>query len=333
MRTSHTSAHSGFSLVELMIAMVLGLLVLMAVTGAFLSQRQVYRVTENLARMQGNARVAFELLARDLREAGGNPCGAAAVSNVINGSAGSLFDWAEGGVIGYEPGVDIPGVPSALRAPGTDGILVRSSARIDGAEITAHNTSSGRFTLGSTGHGLSAGDIVMVCDSFQAAIFQLAGVAGGGATLIHGPGGGASVSPGNCSTGLGFPTDCSSPGKTRDFSSGHLSRVTVTSWYVGDNGRGGRSLFRVENGASPMEVAEGVEDLQVEYLTRDGANLADAFVDANGISDWSDSAPDRVVAVRMAFSMASSGAVGVDGNPLRRRVHQQVSLRYRELVQ
>lgn len=60
----------GFSLVELMIAIVLGLVVMGGVISIFVANRQAFRVSENMAHVQENARVAFELLARDLREAG-----------------------------------------------------------------------------------------------------------------------------------------------------------------------------------------------------------------------------------------------------------------------
>ena len=55
----------GLSLVELMVALVLGLLVVGAAIGVFLSNRQTYTATESLGRVQENARVAFELMARD----------------------------------------------------------------------------------------------------------------------------------------------------------------------------------------------------------------------------------------------------------------------------
>src|SRR3546814_13863371 len=81
-------AHAaGFSLVELMVAMVLGLLVSGSAIGIFISNRQANRATDSLSRIQENARTAFELMARDVREAGGNPCGRnLLVTSVINGA-------------------------------------------------------------------------------------------------------------------------------------------------------------------------------------------------------------------------------------------------------
>ena len=65
---------AGLSLIELMVATVIGLIVLGAVTGIFLSSQQAYRTTEGLGRVQEGMQFGFELMARDIREAGGNPC-------------------------------------------------------------------------------------------------------------------------------------------------------------------------------------------------------------------------------------------------------------------
>jgi len=60
----------GLSLVELMIAMTLGLLLIGAVAGMFLSTSRNYNQDERLSRMQENARYALHVLAQDLGMAG-----------------------------------------------------------------------------------------------------------------------------------------------------------------------------------------------------------------------------------------------------------------------
>src|SRR3546814_2483336 len=63
-----------------MVAMVLGLLVVAAAGSLFMSSRKVYGTTASINRIQENQRIAFEMLARDVREAGGNPC----TRNIVN---------------------------------------------------------------------------------------------------------------------------------------------------------------------------------------------------------------------------------------------------------
>ena len=58
--------HGGFTLVELMIGMTLGLVLIGGVVGLFLQSSQSFRVDENVARMQDQARFAMDQLTRGL---------------------------------------------------------------------------------------------------------------------------------------------------------------------------------------------------------------------------------------------------------------------------
>ena len=55
----------GVSLIELMIALLLGLVVSAAAGGIFLANKRVYASTETLNRIQENTRVSFEIMARE----------------------------------------------------------------------------------------------------------------------------------------------------------------------------------------------------------------------------------------------------------------------------
>lgn len=60
----------GLSIVELMVAMALGLLLMTGVIQVFLSSRQTYAANEAMGRMQENGRFALEFMARSARLAG-----------------------------------------------------------------------------------------------------------------------------------------------------------------------------------------------------------------------------------------------------------------------
>lgn len=60
----------GFSLVEVLIALTLGLVLLAVLISIFLSVKRSYTVQDSLAHMQENARVALRLIAHDVRMAG-----------------------------------------------------------------------------------------------------------------------------------------------------------------------------------------------------------------------------------------------------------------------
>ncbi len=60
----------GFSLIELMIAMTIGLVISLVVGQLFIGSRQAFTSTDNLSRLQENSRYAFSLISRELRSAG-----------------------------------------------------------------------------------------------------------------------------------------------------------------------------------------------------------------------------------------------------------------------
>lgn len=64
----------GFTLVELMIAMVIGLIISIGVVQIFGSNRATYQLDESLARAQENGRFALEFLTQDVRHAGNLGC-------------------------------------------------------------------------------------------------------------------------------------------------------------------------------------------------------------------------------------------------------------------
>jgi type IV pilus assembly protein PilW len=299
----------GLTLVELMIAITLGLIVLASVIGVLIANRESYRTSEALSRMQENARFTFEALGRSIRAAGGSPCGATKVANVLNNQ--STTWWANWGnaVRGYEGGnvthnSQFPqpvGSGVAQRVAGTDALILMSGALDEGVVITDHNPNSAQFKVNTTQHGLADGDIVMACDNDHAAIFQVTNASSSNVTIVHNTGTG---NPGNCSKGLGYPTDCGRPVNGNDCytfaGNGFLAKLSAEAWYIGNNSRGGRSLYRIYLGKSgnnptttPEEVVPDVRDMQLAYL----ASGANDYAPADSITDWS-----QVRAVRLEIT-------------------------------
>ncbi|HEX5693063.1 MAG TPA: prepilin-type cleavage/methylation domain-containing protein, partial [Arenimonas sp.] len=144
---------SGFSLIELMVAMLLGFLVVAAAGAVFLSNKRVYASSETIGRIQENTRVAFELMSRDIREAGGNPCGSASVPvNMLEGANDIFWDRFNEGVTGYDGGDALPvtatGTAAADRVAGTDAIEVHSALG-GGVRVVEHDTPSANLQVTS----------------------------------------------------------------------------------------------------------------------------------------------------------------------------------------
>ncbi|QNP42041.1 PilW family protein [Lysobacter solisilvae (ex Woo and Kim 2020)] len=324
----------GFSLVELMVALVAGLIVTGATITVFLSTSRTYGTAESLGRVQENLRVAYELMSRDMREAAGNPCEKNLPRyNVLKNPASLWYTDFTAGIRGYEGTEAFPGsafgTATAQRIAGTDAIELKSA--MAGVSIVSHNPTSAQFKVGTVDHGLSNGDVVLACDFAQVAVFQVTNAQPGiNNTIVHNNGTGT---PGNCSKGLGFssPVNCTTNGnqyaygcyrgkfagggcdgdddgiknEAEDVWPAIIARMRMTRWYVGANGNGGRSLYQssLRNNAGALvvdnnEIVEGVRDMGLQYLLAGAGGYVDAS--AVTVADW---ASDRVVAVRLDLTL------------------------------
>lgn len=65
-----SNPRSGFGLIELMVALALGMLVVLGMTQIFSSSREAYLSQRSSARLQEDARYVLSKLAREIRMAG-----------------------------------------------------------------------------------------------------------------------------------------------------------------------------------------------------------------------------------------------------------------------
>jgi type IV pilus assembly protein PilW len=285
---------------------------------------------------------------------------------VLNDASSNWWsNWGEG-IHGYEGNDDsFPkafGTERAERVSGTDAVVVWSGTLNEEVTVTSHNSYSDppyfTFTVNTnpgidkgdiTNPGIDKGDILLVCDYYrQAAIFQTTNVDVDSSNCTNVDSSNctitikiehntdASVSPGNCSKNFYYLLHCSPPpDDPRPYTfknSGFISKLAAYAWYIGYNGRGGRSLYRLKlqnnNGTArdtAEEVAEGVSDLQIQYLTRDDdGNLATDYVDASSVTDWT-----KVFAVRLEFTLQPLENVATGGGALQRTWNTVVTLRNR----
>ena len=63
-------SQKGMTLIEIMIAMLIGVFLMTGVIQIFVSARQAYKLQENLSRLQENGRIAMDLITKDVRMAG-----------------------------------------------------------------------------------------------------------------------------------------------------------------------------------------------------------------------------------------------------------------------
>ncbi len=292
---------SGVSLVEVMIAMLLGIFLLGSVVQFFVSSRQSNRVHEATSRLQETGRMALEVMARDIRMADFWGC-ASDITNVVNNlnSANAGYvDYQTGGVAGTEGGA---GVPDTLILRGGFGTGLNVQPPY-GPQASAN-------LKVSAGNDLEQGDIILVSDCTNGDIFQISNANPGGAgTVVHNTG--STTVPGNYnSTNPGCPganAHCLSKVYGADAT---VYRVQQIIYTVGTGSEGEPALFR--NGA---EFLDGVEDLQILYGEDTdapgsaGEGIANYFVPADQVADM-----ERVIGIRIAIVARSSNDNLVPGN-------------------
>jgi len=299
----------GFGLVELLVALAVGLLLLAGVVQVFAANRQSYRLQEAQARLQESGRFAVQRLARDLRMAGYWGCHgqAAAVTNNLDPSGAGYVDYAAAALEGTEgPG----GAPDVLVLRGGMGTAL--------SLVQAMPNPSADLKV-APGNGLQQGDVVLVADCTQGDIFQISNAnPSGSGQLVH-------------NTGVGSPGNLVKPLSKAYGTDAQVVRVQEVRYDVRTGLRGQPSLFRTVDGAA-QELVEGVEDFQVLYgEDTDGDGAVNRFVSA--AAPGLDMA--RVLAVRFSLRLRSlednllpqAGAFG--DRRLRRTFTATVTLRNR----
>lgn len=288
----------GMSLVELMIAMTLGLILVAGVLQIFLSTRAAYRVQDSVMRRQENLRYVTYLLTRDVRMAGYRGClrDTGNVVNTLNTPTSFLYNFSVP-IQGFEAtgGAWAPALDASITSvvAGTDVITVRSISDPD-VYVTQSMVSASVDikTNPLNPYPFEIGDTVLISDCGGAAIFQITNLTTAGAfgNIVHNTGG--TLVPGNFSQDLG-----------RRYPDGsQLMRIRTVSYFIRASAKGtGPALWRRIAGRPPEELAEGVENLQALYgEDTDNDQVPDAWRKANAVTQWR-----NVTAVRVGLLVAS----------------------------
>lgn len=308
-------------MLEVLVAMTLGLIVLGSAIGMQISHRDAYALTESKLSMQTNAKFAHEFIAASLRELGAVGCrtveGYYAGSQEADSSnyeiafnnpdiAFANFKINEE-LLGYEnaegsnswsPTLSGDFSFGADMLDGSDAITIRGAIgptyRVDYDDIAADSVQINLSNIANVQLKPSQYAVLSQCD--KAEVFKITGSEAqiNGGTIYHGAG------------ALG--DDNALPAFEKDFtdtSSAELRRVAVTTYYIADNDNGIPTLYRdIDNVSDPL--VEGVERMQIEYGINTDAtsvNVPDEYHDAQWVNNqnaWGD-----VVSVRLSFIMRS----------------------------
>ena len=290
---------NGFTLVEIMVAVVVSLILLSGVIQIFLSTKQTYRFGEAVSRMQESGRFAIDMLSRDIRMAGYQGCAdlSAIPANVIaNNPPVTAFNQEAIGGWEYTTtwAPSSPAQPSAITSltkAYTDVISVKH-ATSTGMKLTGNLlVDNANIQVAANTLGISAEDVLFISDCETVDVFRATSVSssGGKVTIAH----------------------ANSSNSTNKLSKPYGTDATVygfsdSVYFVGDTGRTNRqgqaiySLYRRDVSGNIDELVEGVENMQVLYGER-ASNGNIRYVAANnGTLDMT-----KVVSVRIGILVHS----------------------------
>lgn len=321
MNRSRAKAASGFTLIELMVAMLLGLIVIGGVSSVFLANQQVYRTNAALGDVQDGTRMSFEMLAQNIREAGLIGCGDnGQVANVLpespkNGGTAWWADWDHNTLMGYGAGSAkanpalTTGTAVGNQVAGTDSLMILSAADI-GLSVKTQTASTTTFTLNGTSSDLAANKVMIVCDPWEAAIFRASSYTAGttptigyalasGSTTLNSS---TNLRPYNTVGGLSTTYAANSP----------IATLAAGVWYIGNNPAGGTSLYLASvdtttGNVTNQEMVRGVTAMNISYNVLNQPN----FVSAASVTDW---AAVAAVQVSLTVQQTSTANAGVSMN-------------------
>lgn len=299
----------GLSLIEVMVTLVIGMVVTLGVFTVTSRNSQNLRVTEGLSEAQENARMAFELIARDVRQARDTGCGPVAVTGGITGTVWSGGWWAVRGFGAGDYAASVAGTQALQLMGGAQSLL------IDTGTITSSGLKSSLDFMSPAAPLGTANGWVVVCDLEGGSLHRVSSAAGNKLVFSN------EVNVTNV-----------------DNPQFMASRATAVIWYIGDNGRpadGGRSLFRARLTDAGAEVAEeilpGIVDMQILYHRRTDANFVPAATIGTTANAW-----NAVNAIQITLTTETTQAGLTEGTTntlatadgrLRRELSQVIALR------
>lgn len=315
----------GLSMIELMVALLIGTILTASVVQMFVGSRNTYAMQSALASMQENARFAIEFLSRDLRKAGYVGCSTnTTMANTLRDTNNSdeifaQFDMSEPVTLEDNyvaaSGTSIPLPTGATPTPGTDIVSVKFADGEGSCTVESHVAASATIHCYAN-HDYQKGQVLLISDCSHSAVFQQSNTVNTGSQtkqVNHNTG---QAVPGNCTKGLGLPVDCASTqGIAYTFPTGATVQLFKNyTYYIDDNAFGSPALYRstivVDSGTAgfeAQELVEGVEDLQITYgVDSDGDGDADYYVAADTNGDGvEDLSVAEIVAIRVSLLMRS----------------------------
>ena len=306
-------ASSGYTLVELLISMMLGLFLLTGVYQVNITHQKSNKLQKALEQTQKTGRFAIDNLSYAVKTAGYSGFYGSlstGVENLLNTPTDEKWDISIP-VSGYN------NVASTDKIAGITGFQINTDVLLlkgmSGNLVSVISNTNSDTLIAATTSDFSLGDIVVVSDVDQASIFQ--------ASKVNVK---ASTTTMTLVTGSGTPGNSLLLNNSYN-SDSDISKYEVQMFYIKKGRNGSPALFKailVSNaGVVQMqeeEFASNIKDMQISYgIDTNADQMMDQYNDASAITDWgkltsinivllTNSNKDNVVLESSSFSFDTS---------------------------
>lgn len=326
----------GFSIVELMVAILIGLIILAGVIQVVVTSKTTFLGQEEMSFIQENARYAMDLIGKDLQGAGYFGCAgnAASVALVARVDANSALLLGPEPIRGFEGGTTTAPYPAdypsdklwKIYQPGSttiqdypDSFVVRGAVgpQFSIVSQTANTTGTTTNTVFTTksAHSFADGDYIALVAEDCRRVGVVRAAAASGNTFELTPNGSVCLGPIKPALDRGLICNsgcsCTGEGMNQLYLPGSVAIPYVShAYYIADSSAlpGVPALKRMvlkDGSGDEEELALGVEDMDLLYGIMINGNLlylkaSDINADTTGNLTW-----DKVVSVRVNLLMRS----------------------------
>ena len=310
MKVFFQAKQRGLSLVELMVAMVLGLLLIGGVLQIFLSSKKTYTTNLALSKVQESGRFAMEFLTFDTRNVSYRGECVGNLNNLPSPLSNDERYSLVSGIEGWDDSEADSALPkwfSTSKLPGTDIVLLKHAANSAGVTLAAAPTSDTITTTTTT--KLASGTLLVISEPVGCDIFQ------------------------NQKSAASSSISSASKFRFSYSQKADLLKYQSSVYYIDNGSNNIPSLWRVryDNPSDIVteELVEGIQNMQIKYAQGDSkGNITGEYLDANKVTDWS-----SVVSVKIALIATSNDTNVVSPNQVVRFNEQDIIIDNGRLAQ
>ena len=275
----------GIGLVELMIAMTIGLVLLGGIGYIFLGSQQTFRTQDGFSRIQENVRYALDQVGVDVRMAGyagclnlasidpANPTSIPRISVMANSPPAIGLAEAMRGYDGTNwVTMGAPGVAPANWISGT-GVFVITRASEAGVNLTGNIVpTNANIQIAGNPNNFVAGEALLVANCLTADLFRATTVSSGGGTVT--------IAHSNSSNTANFTINAYGD-------EAEMFRMISNTYFIGTNPAGVPALYRRPLDGNAEELVDNVENIVMRFgIDTDNDFVFNSYASASAVTNW-----------------------------------------------